>query len=153
MDWHATETGEGMATWFRPEGRYNAPDDGISVEEQEEVGSLLDHYRALAALRRSHPALRTGAFAPVDVSGAEGVYAFTRHAPPAGDSPEEWFLVILNFSGQPQAPGLTLDLAYAGPFTVGDALSGELWPDVPAGEPYVVELPPVTGAVLQLSQP
>jgi alpha-amylase len=153
MDWHATETGEGMATWFRPEGRYNAPDDGISVEEQEEVGSLLDHYRALAALRRSHPALRTGAFTPVDVSGAEGVYAFTRHAPPAGDSPEEWFLVILNFSGEPRAPGLTLDLAYAGPFTVGDALSGEPWPDVPAGEPYVVELPPVTGVVLQLSQP
>ena len=48
MDWFSAEEGEGKTTWFRPGDRFNAPFDGISVEEQEGVAaSLLDHYRAL----------------------------------------------------------------------------------------------------------
>ena len=151
MDWYAAEAGEGMATWFKPEDRYNAPADGISVEEQDGVpGSLLEHYRALAALRQAHPALRTGAFAPAEVAGAGQVYAYTRHAP-ATTAPEAWFLVVLNFGGEAQVAELALDLAHPGPFAAVDALTGEPWPGVPAGEPYRVELPPASGVVLQLS--
>lgn len=35
MAWYASEEGEGQITWFRPDDRYNLPDDGISVEEQD----------------------------------------------------------------------------------------------------------------------
>jgi len=151
MDWYTAEEGEGMPTWFRPGNRYNAAADGISVEEQDgESGSLLSHYRALTALRNAHPALRGGAFAKVQVSSARGVYAFTRHAPPADNHPEEWFLVVLNFSDEPQTPKLELTLAYPGPFAAVDALSGESWPEIPAGERYQVELEPASGVILQL---
>ena len=69
---------------------------------------------------------------------------------PAGVSPEEWFLVVLNFGEEAQTADLGLNLAYPGSFMAVDALSGEPWPDVPAGEPYRVSLPPASGAVLQL---
>jgi glycosidase len=151
MDWYAAESGPGMTTWFKPEDRYNAPDDGISVEEQEgQTDSLLSHYRALADLRHAHPALRQGAFGIVDEVGGDGVYAFTRHAPAAGDSVEEWFLVVLNFGREAQSADLQLNLAYPGPFTVVDALRGDSWPDLLTDEPYRVSLPPASGAVLQL---
>ena len=155
MDWYTAETGEGMTTWFQPQDRYNGPSDGISVEEQDEaVDSLLNHYRALAALRHAHPALRHGAFGKVVVTNRQGVYAFTRHSPPTDDSPEEWFLVILNFDGETQTSTLEFNLAYPGPFVAVDALAGTKWPDVPPdNEPYEVELSPASGVVLQLSRP
>ena len=154
MDWYTAKEGEGMPTWFQPGNRYNAPDDGISVEEQDDTAdSLLNHYRALAALRHAHPALRDGAFGKVIVANGPGVYAYTRHIPPADGLPEEWFLVILNFSGETQAPTLELTLAYAGPFAAVDALTGASWPEIGAGEPYSVELSPASGVVLQLGQP
>lgn len=152
MDWFSAEEGEGMAIWFRPGDRFNAPLDGISVEEQDGVvASLLEHYQALAELRHAHPALRSGAFGKVTVGEAKGVYAYTRHAPPSDAGPEEWFLVILNFSGETRQPALGLNLAYEGPFTAVDALTGKTWPDLPAGEPYRLELAPTSGSVLQLS--
>jgi glycosidase len=152
MDWYSTEEGEGMTTWFKPGDRYNAPYDGISVEEQDGVAaSLLDHYRALGELRHAHPALRSGAFGKVTVDEAEGVYAYTRHAPPSDSAPEEWFLIILNFSDEAQQPALGLSLAFQGPFAAVDALTGETWPEVPAGEAYRIELAPRSGSVLQLS--
>jgi len=154
MDWYAAEAGPGMTTWFKPKDRYNAPNDGISVEEEAGVaGSLSSHYQALAALRHAHPALLGGAFAPAKVIEGEGVYAYTRHAPPTAASAEEWFLVILNLSGKPQQAALELGLATPGPFAAVDALSGEAWPDVPADQPYRVELAPASGVVLQFSKP
>jgi glycosidase len=153
MDWYAAEEGPRMTTWFRPADRFNAPDDGISVEEQEQEVLLINHYRTLATLRNAHRALRTGAFGKVKVTDGEGVYAFTRHAPASADQPEEWFLVILNFSDESRSPVLALNLAYPGPFTAADALSGKAWPDVPAGLPYQVDLEPTSGVVLQLSLP
>ena len=154
MDWYAAEAGSGMTTWFKPKDRYNAPNDGISVEEETGVaGALLSHYQALAALRHAHPALLGGAFAPAKVSEGEYVYAYTRHAPSTAASPEEWFLVILNLSAEPQQAALELGLATPGPFVAVDALSGKAWPDVPADQPYRVELAPASGVVLQLSNP
>jgi alpha-amylase len=154
MDWYAAEAGPGMTTWFKPKDRNNAPGDGISVEEEASVAtSLLSHYQALTALRHTHPALLNGAFAPAKVIEGEGVYAYTRHTPPTATSPEEWFLVILNFEGKAQQAALELGVAYPGPFAAVDALSGEAWPDVPAAQPYRLELAPASGVVLQLSKP
>ncbi len=150
MDWYAAEGGLGLTTWFRPPDRHNGPDDGISVEEQRaDPASLLNHYRALIALRQAHPALQSGAFGPVSVDEAEGVYAYTRHLPAS----EELFLIVLNFDETEQAPALELDPAYAGPFAALDPLSGEAWPQVPAAKPYRITLPAKSGVVLQLSRP
>jgi len=152
MDWYTAETGPGMLTWFKPKNRYNAPDDGISVQEQAGVaGSLLSRYQALTALRQAHPALHRGAFAPAKVAESKAVYAYSRHAPPDAGSPQEWFLVILNFGGEPQQATIELDLAYPGPYSAVDALGCQPWPDVPAGQPYQVEMPAASSVVLQLS--
>lgn len=66
--WAAVDAAPGQAIWYRRPGerfwdqRFARDYDGISVEEQTgRPGSLLTRYRALAALRRAHPALRTGA--------------------------------------------------------------------------------------------
>ncbi len=153
MDWYTSGTGPGMTTWFKDAGRYNAPNDGISVQEEQGLdGSLLSQYQALAKLRAAHPALQHGAFAMATVTGNEEVLAYTRHAPPGGGAPEEWFLAMLNFSDQPQPVSVQLNLAYRGPFSAVDRLTGQAWPDVPAGQPYVVQLPATSGAVLQLSR-
>ncbi len=154
MDWYLSGVGEGMTFWFQPEDRYNVPDDDISVEDEDGVdGSLLGHYRTLTGLRRAHHALRVGAFAKVEVTGGDWVYAFTRHIPPADSGPEEWFLVILNFGEQAQAPTLALDPAFEGSFAVTDLLTGQAWPNKVSGEAYSVKVPPLTGLVLQLTRP
>lgn len=66
--WAAVDAAPSQAIWYRRPGerfwdqRYARDYDGISVEEETgRPGSLLTRYRALAALRRAHPALRTGA--------------------------------------------------------------------------------------------
>jgi glycosidase len=65
--WAAIDAAPGQAIWYRRPGerywdqRYARDYDGISVEEQHaRPDSLLNRYRALAALRRAHPALVTG---------------------------------------------------------------------------------------------
>jgi alpha-amylase len=153
MDWYTAEAGPGMTTWFKPVNRNNKPDDGISVQEQSEVaGSLLEHYRALTALRLAHPALLRGSFVPVQVTGSPMVFAYTRHAPAGDSSPEELFLVVLNLASKAQEVTLELSPAYVGPYSAVDALSGEAWPDVAAGQPYAVKLDPAGSVILQLSR-
>lgn len=44
--------------WFA--ARFDAPDDGVSVEEQDKTASLLGLTRALTNLRTAHPALANG---------------------------------------------------------------------------------------------
>jgi alpha-amylase len=63
MDWYASEQGPGMTRWFKPANRNNRPNDGISVEEQEQdPNSLLNEYRRLGRLRQAHSALRSTQF-------------------------------------------------------------------------------------------
>ncbi|WDA41286.1 alpha-amylase family glycosyl hydrolase [Erythrobacter sp. BLCC-B19] len=66
--WASTDAAPGQALWYRRPGerywdqRYARDHDGVSVEEQDgKQGSLLEHYRRLAALRQAHPALVSGA--------------------------------------------------------------------------------------------
>ena len=65
--WVADPLAHGNAAWYRTiPSAYSAPDsnapgDGVSVAEQDrDPGSLLNRYRALAALRSRYPALATG---------------------------------------------------------------------------------------------
>lgn len=96
LDWYAAETGAGMTTWFKPANRNNAPNDGISVEEQEgDLGSLLALYRVLGKLRAENAALRVGNFAIPRAEDA--LYVVQRW------SEDALYLVAINFTGQPQA--------------------------------------------------
>jgi glycosidase len=73
-----------------------------------EAGSLLNHYRALIALRNNHAALRVGEWLPVTAEPGP-IHSYVRvHA-------GELVLVVVNLSGQPVADyTLVLD---KGPFT------------------------------------
>ncbi len=94
MDWYASESGEGMTTWFRVGDRYNAPLDGISVEEQDtDPDSLLNHYRFLGELRRTNPALYSGGVGKIDLS-SEGIDLYAMYR---GDLDGELFYVVINF--------------------------------------------------------
>ncbi|PJF42987.1 MAG: hypothetical protein CUN55_09365, partial [Phototrophicales bacterium] len=99
FDWYASEDGEGMTTWFRTGDRYNAPFDGISVEEEDlEPDSLLNHYRALGALHRTIPAFyRDEGVGKVELS-EEGIdlYAIYR-----GNPEEGLYYIVINFGTSP----------------------------------------------------
>lgn len=94
FDWYTSEEGNGMTTWFQPNDRHNAPNDEISVEEEEsDPNSLLNFYRGLGELRNATPALQTGDFGKLDIS-SEGIdlYAIWR-----GEIDGDLVLVIINF--------------------------------------------------------
>jgi glycosidase len=51
--WFRSAVKPPQTTWFKP--RYDSPNDGVSVEEQERKGGMLSLVRALAAFRKKHP--------------------------------------------------------------------------------------------------
>ena len=102
MDWYAAETGPGMTTWYKPADRNNKPDDGVSVEEERgKIGSLLEHYGALAALRNAHLVLRTGRWEKVAVEN-KTIFAYLRQ------NSTEAFLIVLNFGDAPASIAMDL---------------------------------------------
>jgi len=144
MDWYAAETGPQMTTWFRPPDRWNRPDDGISVEEQEaDPDSLLNTYRAVLSLKKTLPALREGDFEVLETTAlGRKAWAARRTAG------EQTLIAIFNFGTE------TTEITVAGfPFTsptLTDLLSGETYPGSTAGGDYVITLPPA-GVVWFLS--
>jgi len=150
MDWYAAESGPGMATWFRPADRNNAPDDGISVAEQDsDSQSLLNHYRHLIALRHEYPTLSYGDYERVEVSeGPRTVYAYLRKDGSAH------LLVVLNFSRSESAVTLNLGATAlpAAPWVVTDLVSSATLPPVEASS-YSLMLPPLSGVILHLQRP
>jgi glycosidase len=93
---------------------FSTVDDAISVATQDaDPESLLNRYRDLIALRRSSPALRSGATEVLD-SGDSGVLAFRRRA---GD---EALLVLANVTTRERA----IDLAAFGFEAATDLLTG-----------------------------
>lgn len=119
MDWYAPENGAGMTTWYKPPSRFNKPNDGVSVqEEQNKKDSLLEHYRALIALRAKYNALRHGEFIPLPVKNNQAV-AFLRQ------DENDAVLVLLNFGAQPA--NISLDPnSLPTPFTgMNDLLTNE----------------------------
>ncbi len=81
MDWYASGKGKGQTTWFSPPNTPNRPNDGISVEEEENnPDSLLSFYRRALHLRHALPPLEQGDFRWLSVQGekADEVVAFER---------------------------------------------------------------------------
>ena len=102
MDWAKSGKATGMTTWFKDAAKVIKPDDGISVEEQQNAkGSLLSLYQMLIAQRQGHAALRSNNLQAV-ASPCKVCYAYLRW------DTNDFYLVALNFSGQTQA--VTLDL-------------------------------------------
>ncbi len=145
MDWYAAEDGPQHTSWFMPPDRWNKPDDGISVEEQEAApDSLLNFYRHVLQTRKALPALQTGdshvLALEVDVPGAWGIVRT------AGD---QTVVALFNFGTQP-VQATVPDFPFDAPVLV-DALSGQQYPAAEIGQPYPVTLPP--GGAVWLMRP
>jgi alpha-amylase len=65
----------------------------VAIEEND-ANSLLNHYRALIALRKGHPALQTGTLMLLE-TGNSAIYAILRH------EADETLLVVINLGSQP----------------------------------------------------
>ncbi len=140
MDWFSSEHGPDQTTWFMEPDRWNAPDDGVSVQEQDgEATSLLNYYRHVLTLRHSSAALQSSAIKFLEISAdGQGALAFLR----AGD--QQQIIAVFNFGEE------TLMITLADfPFsTTGlvNLLTGESYPAATSGEGYTLRLPPA-GAV------
>lgn len=143
MEWYRSQEGPDQASWFQVDDLRNQPDDGVSVEEQEEVpGSLLNFYRHVLKIRDEHPPLRGGDFSilGLEVSGAGpwgAVYS-------AGE--EETMVALFNFSSEIQEVTISV-FPFSAPALV-DLISGALYPGSEAGEPYTLEMLPAAAVLL-----
>jgi glycosidase len=94
MQWDAS-TNAGFTSrrpWINVNQDYTT---GTSVAAQEkDPASLLNHYRALIALRQDHPALRSGKAILLE-TGSNAVFAMLRH------SQDESLLILVNLGGSP----------------------------------------------------
>lgn len=142
MDWYATEEGPDMPTWFWEEDRLNAPEDGISVEEEDgDPDSLLNHWRMMLALRRSTPALQTDAIGyPAFSASGQGGWVVTR-----GEGAE---MVVAFFNFGLEELEISLEAAPLDAPNPTDLVSGETYPSMTAGEGYTLSVPPGTGVIL-----
>ena len=101
FEWTASGEGRGVACWYRETGpwwdkRYNKPNDGISVEEQQkDNSSLLQYYTKLIHTRQQYAALSKGSYATVS-NNNEQVFSFTR------SYANETMLVMANLSARQQ---------------------------------------------------
>jgi glycosidase len=136
MDWYAEQEGDGQTTWFLPDDRWNVPFDGISVEEQDsEPNSLLNFYRLLLDLRKSHPALKKGDLGNItfETTGM-GPWGFLRSVE------EQTVLALYNFGVEEQ------EVIFSEfPFPaegLQDLISGKLFPSPSPGESYRLTLAP-----------
>lgn len=88
--WKRSGQGTPQAGWFAP--RFDAPNDGISVEEQGDPGSILGLARGLTNLRTQHPALANGGIG--DILSDSGDWMVFEKVGGA-----ERYLVLLNTGG------------------------------------------------------
>ena len=87
--WFRSRVSPPQTSWFAP--RYDKPNDGISVEEQDRPGTMLDLVRRFARLRVQHPEFANGNIDSILADTAEwlvftkGNYlALIRTSPEAG---------------------------------------------------------------------
>lgn len=85
--WSASGQGAGQTRWFPP--RHDAPNDGVSREEQGRPGGMLDFVRALTNLRTRHPAFASGDLGAI-ASDSQDWMVFERAAG------NERYLVLIN---------------------------------------------------------
>jgi alpha-amylase len=88
--WYRSGSGAGQTKWFS--SRFEGPNDGVSREEQDRPGGMLDLMRALTNLRAEHPALDGGDVGAVATDSAEWM-VFER------TTGEDTYLVLVNPTG------------------------------------------------------
>ncbi|MBN2045535.1 MAG: hypothetical protein JW757_10985 [Anaerolineales bacterium] len=143
MDWYAAELGPDHATWFMELDRWNQPDDGISVEEEDpDPASLLNHWRKVLAIRAETPALNAGdiSFPSYSASNANG-WALQR------ELDGELAIILFNFSNEDIE--ITLELAPVDIETPLDPITGEALPPMVNGQPYTLPLPPASAIIIK----
>lgn len=107
FEWYRSDTGRGMAFWYKNTGPWwdssqVRPNDGISLEEQEkQPGSLYNYYRELLHLRKTYPALSSGAYQSITNSN-DHVFSFIRQ------TPYQKILVLINLSATTQSVELNM---------------------------------------------
>jgi alpha-amylase len=142
MDWYTAEAGAGQPIWFLPDDRWNKPNDGISVEEQEDdPDSLLNIYRKYLRIRRETPTLRIGRFdlIEMEVSGI-GPWGFTRSLD------GETILALYNFASEERE--ITVAYPFASMDTLVDLLTGQPHPGTGNGDELNILLPPESAFLL-----
>lgn len=145
MDWYASETGAGMATWYKPTTRFNKPNDGVSIQEEQSAGdSLLDEYKRLIEMRANHPALRDGEFIALSPKGSDQAIAFLRR------DASELDLIVANTSDK--EADFTLDLGgyHPDPVILTNAIWSTTSGPLPAN-PFPMSLPPRSAFVYRLN--
>jgi glycosidase len=146
MDWYSAESGPDHATWFMEEDRWNTPDDGISVEEENiDPGSLLNHWRHLLRLRKEHPALSEGELSFLDFSSSStGGLAFSR------SFDGQMIICVFNFGME------EIKITFTEPFVstgrLFDLISGMDYPGMDQDTPYTLAMPSA-GAVYLSTTP
>jgi glycosidase len=99
FEWSARTEAPGQANWYKgPKSywteRFARDNDGVSVAEEEgEPASVLNHYRKLLAMRRTHPALTDG--------GQKLLDSPPRLLVVERDGAGERLLIIANLSDEP----------------------------------------------------
>lgn len=89
--WRKSGTAAPQTAWFPP--RFDQSADGISVEEQNAPGSMLDLVRGLTILRAEHPAYANGEVAAV-LTDSEQMLVFEKVLG------SERYLALLNTTGE-----------------------------------------------------
>ena len=108
MQWTADPATAGFGStspWLAPAPvRDAATGAGISVEDEERDGVILPYYRNLIALRKQHPIIARGSYAPYALEH-ERVFAYLRELPAEDGAenvrPAQRLLVLTNFYGEP----------------------------------------------------
>lgn len=94
--WGASDPNNRKPMLWADRQPYDNPEDAPNL-------ALLAYYKEIIALRRAHPALRTGSFRTVLVDDAQDVWAFLR------EGGGEQVLVALNASGKPAGIALPME--------------------------------------------
>jgi glycosidase len=135
MDWYADETGRDQAKWFKPEDRWNRPNDGISVEEQEvDPDSILSYYCRVLNLRYNEAFIDSDLeILDLDVSNA-GPWGFLRK------SDAGVVMALYNFSDEERHVTITEpSFSIQNPI---DMLTGESYPAIEADKPFTIIMAP-----------
>ncbi len=142
MDWYAAEEGEGQASWFVPQDRWNKPADSVSVEEQEaDPGSLLNYYRHAFTIRNQSPALKGGEFAILELEvDKPGAWGFVR------SEDGETVVALYNFSDD-AVEATVVQFPFSASMPI-DLLTGTTYPAAEKGQLYTITLPPASAVWL-----
>ncbi len=102
FEWNASDTGKGMAFWYKDTGGWwdstnDIAHDGVSLEEEKDnPNSIYNYYKKLIALRESNAALGFGNYKSINNSN-DSVVTFMR------SYKNENVVVAVNLSASKQA--------------------------------------------------